>query len=286
MTRRLVKQSADARADLSRQLQPTLEMAAELLRDVARRFEFPYFHFGLRQIAGPGLPLQLMVDGGPPGFSTSVDLKATATRDALLVRAFAATKPFAWRTAVQSGDPQASELIGIWAKLGMTDGFTVPLHGPGGAVGALSLGATHPMPGSAHLRDELFKQAHWHALEAFDQITTAVRVELDEGPRQRPTSRQRQALALAACGHPLLAIAREMGVQPSTARYLISRAAEKLGVRSREEAIVRITAMDRHSRDVYPREVANQFVYYLAPPEPQLRGHLPAANRPEVAVRA
>ena len=70
---------------------------------------------------------------------------------------------------------------------------------------------------------------------------------------------------MAARGYPLFAIAEQMGVQPSTARYLISRATEKLGVRSREEAIVRMTAMDHLSRDVYPAEIANQFVYFFTP---------------------
>lgn len=284
MSKTSMRNTRGGGADLSLQLRPTLIAASKLFRGVAQRFEFPYFQFCLRTIVGPGTPLQVLIDGGPPGFQAAIDLGARETQEALLAKAFASTRPFSWQSALRSGDRVTSDLLSTWARLGMADGFTVPLHGPGGAVGVLSLASSRPLPAAVPQREQLFKDAHWDALEAFDQANTAIRAEFETDPRERPTSRQRQALALAARGYPLFAIAQQMGVQPSTARYLISRATEKLGVRSREEAIVRITAMDRLARDVYPSEIADQFVYFFTPAEQQASG-LSAQSRPGGASR-
>lgn len=70
------------------------------------------------------------------------------------------------------------------------------------------------------------------------------------GPGVHPflTQREREILGRAALGHHNKLIAHDLGIAHSTVRVLLARAASKLGVRTREEAVRMWRLADRSLR--------------------------------------
>ena len=93
--------------------------------------------------------------------------------------------------------------------------------------------------------------ARWSVVDEFDTDGRRFLVATQNAPKPMApedlSERERQVLAYAAMGHATKLIAYELGIAQSTVRVLINRAAAKLGVRSRDEA-VRAFQRPRHEK--------------------------------------
>jgi DNA-binding NarL/FixJ family response regulator len=103
-------------------------------------------------------------------------------------------------------------------------------------------------PGAA-----LDASAGWTLLDEFEADGSGfvvVRQRLGTSTRQKLlTGREREVVSLAARGHANKTIADLLGVEHSTVRVLLHRAAAKLGVRTRSDAIVRFRLEQRTHGD-------------------------------------
>ncbi|MEO8874921.1 MAG: helix-turn-helix transcriptional regulator [Polyangiaceae bacterium] len=90
--------------------------------------------------------------------------------------------------------------------------------------------------------------ARWTLVDHFENdgkryILARVNEPMPNGSH-RLTPRERQVVALAALGHHMKLVAYELGISASTARVLLSRAARKVGAKTRDELIQKIIEDD------------------------------------------
>jgi DNA-binding CsgD family transcriptional regulator len=243
-------------------LQPFMQVASAQCAQQADKFGFPYYQFIVRIVIAPGIPLQVFINGGPRGRRAS-DSRFGPIGDRILAKALVSSMPFEWSDTSSAAADASPGFGDRRVAPAMHYGFAVPLHGPFGASGVLIFGGGTAMTESRHLKDELFRHAHWAAVEFFGQFALKIREEFDRKPREQLTERQQLALALAARGQSLAEVGQALKIHISTARYLIASAAAKLGVRTREEAIVRFTLNSKHLRGLYPATVEESDVCYF-----------------------
>lgn len=84
----------------------------------------------------------------------------------------------------------------------------------------------------------------WTPVDTFEvegkRLVVLARPDADDDAPEKPfTTREREVLVLAAQGTSNKQIAFELGVSAATVRVLMARAAQKLGVRRRADAIER-----------------------------------------------
>jgi LuxR family quorum sensing-dependent transcriptional regulator len=147
--------------------------------------------------------------------------------------------PYEWRSAEFAGepDPRAREVIERAADCGMRHGFVIPIHGPGGFEGAVSLDG-----GTVELGPHINPSLHLIALYAFDRVRTIVRPIA----RERPvlTAREREVLAWAANGKSAWEIGEILNITKRTVDEHAQTAFHKLGAANRTHAVA-IALRDR-----------------------------------------
>jgi DNA-binding CsgD family transcriptional regulator len=265
--------SAQAR-DVTARLKPILDPVGQRCGADALKFGFPFYHLAIRLVVSPGIPLQIFLDGGPKELRRASDSGFGPLTDRILAKAAVTTIPFEWNDPAEPYSPFSGGVENR-QEGGMRHGVAVPLHGPFGAHGVWSLGGSAPVHASRHMLNDLLRHIQWAAMEVFGQLVLDVSDELQRKPRERLTDRQHRALALAAKGQSLAEIGKQMGIHISTARYLIATAGEKLGVATREEAIVRFTLMNKAAGGFYPQTLRQSQVYVAVQCAPQRKHNQP-----------
>jgi DNA-binding CsgD family transcriptional regulator len=152
-----------------------------------------------------------------------------------------AVQPFAWRSAEIGGaafswDKRARDFWRHAADLGIVGGITVPVHMPLSRVGAVGwLAVGHPVDLDAILQD-------WSS-----RLRLAAYLFMDHVYRERPdatgkasdavlSERELECLTWVALGKTDAEIGELIGRSPSTARFHVDSAVEKLGVNNRTRA--------------------------------------------------
>ncbi|TWT11586.1 LuxR family transcriptional regulator [Reyranella sp. CPCC 100927] len=147
--------------------------------------------------------------------------------------------PFTW-TELRADVPLPDEELPLRALVdewGLKDGFVVPIHGPGGYFGVASLVSTRELPPPSA------EQRAWLHMLSF---LTHERCRALEGVESRsrlpePLSvRERDCLRWVAAGKSDWEIGRILGIAPTTVKFHIERARNKLGVHSRAQAVARL----------------------------------------------
>lgn len=147
--------------------------------------------------------------------------------------------PFTWAElrADVPLPPEEQVLRDIVEGWGLKDGFVVPIHGPGGYLGIVSLVSTRELPPPAGER-----RAWLHALS----LAAHERCRVLEGlnpRRQLPETlsvRERDCLRWVGAGKSDWEIGRILGIAPTTVKFHVDRARRKLGVHSRAQAVAQL----------------------------------------------
>jgi DNA-binding CsgD family transcriptional regulator len=228
---------------------------------IARQLGFSYFYFMLSAMAPPGVPLRLRVDHTPPGFRTMLDEHLDGGRSPLLDQVMASLLPFLLNDVSFDRTIESFTLLERSRSFGIADALVLPLHGPRCAHGMLLLLDEALITADAFRKATLHGSAQWASMTLLHRLTTEIAGLGQKNKRRQLTPRQSEALLLASQGLTLAEIATALLVHTSTARYLIARAIEKLGVDTRAEAILRIAAITdfRQTRSdtvVYRRQTA------------------------------
>ncbi|WP_206370196.1 helix-turn-helix transcriptional regulator [Solimonas marina] len=142
-----------------------------------------------------------------------------------------ATEP-GWAARTQTA---VVPLRGPAARNGDRGPDEIPLHGPLGARALLRLPQT--FTDASQLGRLQFAATH-----VFQDVLDTAGPAANAFGREVLTDRQRSVLGGIAQGLTVKRIAIELGIEPTTVRYLLNRCIEKLGVTSREQAIVRAIA--------------------------------------------
>lgn len=143
------------------------------------------------------------------------------------------TQPFTWTEfqARQPLLPPAQEVMDTVRAWGWSEGFVVPIHGPGSFIGIVSYCGHHVAPLDPLARAVLTSIGH---------LAFARGYELHNGPEQAGvpplTAAERRVMRMVAAGSTDAEVAETLGISPNTARFHVDAVKRKLRVRTRSEA--------------------------------------------------
>jgi LuxR family transcriptional regulator, quorum-sensing system regulator BjaR1 len=193
--------------------------------------------FGFGNFNLGGLPMQCfervaVVTRWPPEYQQVYVREHYVRVSPVYWRARGSAVPFEWCSAdfARHPDPLVTRMMQDAADFGLAHGFTVPIHGPRGFEGCVSMAGTHvEMP--PHLRPGL----HLMALQAFERMRTILRPL----PRSKPalTPREREVLAWVANGKSAWEIGEILSIAKRTVDEHAQTAFRKLGAVNRTQAV-------------------------------------------------
>jgi LuxR family quorum sensing-dependent transcriptional regulator len=179
----------------------------------------------------------------PPEFFMLYVKHGYARIDPLNRRCIQSHMPFEWRSDSYrlDPDPRVAEMMRRASEFGLKDGYVVPIHGPCGYEGCVS------MAGAAlHLSDNMKASIHLMALYAFERLR-AIRGEFSDRKRSL-TPREREVLTWAAQGRSAAQISKTLKISKRTVDEHSQTAARKLGASNRTQAVA--IAMRGHMIEV------------------------------------
>ncbi len=144
---------------------------------------------------------------------------------------------YSWRTAMADRQLSPKEKV-FWeamSEFGWTDGLSIPIHGPGGQLAFVTMaGSSEPLTPIARARLQFF------ALLAHARARTLLQVDPERGPRNLLTPRELECLRKVGAGKSDRAIGEELGIARTTVKYHLEHARQKLGVRTRAQALAQL----------------------------------------------
>lgn len=145
--------------------------------------------------------------------------------------------PFVWSQAraertLSRAEAELWDTVRDW---GWEDGFSVPIHGPGGYFALVTMGGRLPDMTPA-LRDRLHLLA-WHAHERCRQVSAVTPSAVKHG---KLTLRELECLRWVASGKTDWEIAQILGLSPLTVKTHVDQARIKLDARTRSQAVARM----------------------------------------------
>lgn len=126
----------------------------------------------------------------------------------------------------------------VWDAMvewGWTDGFIVPIHGPGGYLGLVTMaGAEQPMPPA--LRGEL----HLLAFLTHERCRALIGLAMVAESQAVLTHRELECIRWVAAGKTDAEIAVLLGVSQTTVRGYVDQVRSKLSAKTRTQAVARL----------------------------------------------
>jgi LuxR family quorum sensing-dependent transcriptional regulator len=237
-----------ARSDLAREAFTFVDSLERLstLDDVTGALEHTLAHFGIETFIVFGLPTKeqpfedlVIASRWPPEFFMLYVENDYARFDPLTQSSLQSHMPFEWsaETYRADADTRVAEIMRRAADFGLKHGYLVPIHGPNGYEGCVSM-AGGELSLSAHAKLAL----HLLAIYAFDRMR---RLRGQRPDRKSPlTSREREVLGWAAKGKSASQISQALRISKRTVDEHTQTATRKLGAANRTQAVA-IALRDR-----------------------------------------
>jgi LuxR family quorum sensing-dependent transcriptional regulator len=214
--------------------------------DVANAFERAVARHGVQYFIVTGLstkgqPLEELVIASrwPSEFFMLYLENDFARFDPLILRSIQSHMPFEWQAEAYRSDanPRVAEIMRRAAEFGLRQGYLVPIHGPKGHEGCVSLAADR-----LALTAQARSAVHLMALYAFDRMR-CLRGNLPER-KILLTAREREVLWWVAAGKSAAQISQALKISKRTVDEHSQTAARKLGAANRTQAVA-IAMRDR-----------------------------------------
>jgi LuxR family quorum sensing-dependent transcriptional regulator len=220
--------------------------ALSTVGDVANAFAHAVARYGIQHFIATGLAVKgqpfedlVIASRWPAEFFMLYVENDYARFDPLIRRSMQSHMPFEWRADSyrSDGDPHVVELMRRTADFGLKQGYLVPIHGPKGYEGCVSM-AANALDLSAHAKSAV----HLMALYAFDRMRT-LRGKLPD-KKIVLTAREREVLSWVAAGKSAAQISQALKISKRTVDEHSQTAARKLGAANRTQAVA-IAMRDR-----------------------------------------
>jgi DNA-binding CsgD family transcriptional regulator len=145
--------------------------------------------------------------------------------------------PFTWLEAKAARVLSAGERE-VWseaASFGWEDGFSVPIHGPAGYFGLVTMGGKRRV-----LTQDERRHLKLLAFETHDRCRALTGLDPVTGPRAALTARELESLRWVSCGRTDAQIAGLLSISVSTVKSHVDSARHKLNARTRAHACARM----------------------------------------------
>jgi DNA-binding CsgD family transcriptional regulator len=240
---------------------PSIDCAQAHVQAFAEANEFPYFKVTLDVQKQENHFLRAEITNYPLTWLKRYRRCGYAKVDPEPAMLRASWSPFAW-DELRGRAPAARRMFEDAAMHGLGDGFTVPMHCANGESSALTLAGPR-MPEGAEARWALYFSAYRFQCVAFARLRRLLQTAPIPPSKDQLTERQRHILFLLMQGMGVKSIARHLGLHTRTIDDGLRRACLRLGVASREQAIVRALATRQiDATSLVPQAVAT-VIYYV-----------------------
>lgn len=220
-------------------LLPTVDDVANAFQEAVARHGIE--HFIATSLSTKGLAFEELVIASrwPSEFFMLYVENDYARFDPLIRRSIQSHMPFEWQADSyrSDGDPRVVEVMRRAAEFGLKHGYLVPIHGPKGYEGCVSMTAE-----KLDLWPRRRSAVHLMALYAFDRMRS-----LRGKPPERKialTAREREVLSWVAAGKSAAQISQALKISKRTVDEHSQTAARKLGAANRTQAVA-IAMRDR-----------------------------------------
>lgn len=154
--------------------------------------------------------------------------------DPVARRCFATSEPFAWSEAPydEQHEPRSHRIMQEARSFGLAEGFCVPMHLEGGALGGVSFSGQ-----SLRLDPRARRELHMLAFYAYSRLRA---IQLDR-PRPGPkaiTAREAEVLTWVASGKTAAEIAEITGLSQRTVNQHCENAQKRMGTNNRLHTVV------------------------------------------------
>ena len=214
--------------------------------DVANALEHALRRYGFQSFIVTGLPTKghpfeelVIASRWPPEFFMLYVENDYARFDPLIRLSMQSHMPFEWHAESyrSDGNPRVAEIMERAADFGLKQGYFVPIHGPKGYEGCVSMAAT-----KLDLSARAKSAVHLMALYAFDRMRR-LRGQIPD-KKALLTTREREVLSWVAAGKSAAQISQALRISKRTVDEHSQTAARKLGAANRTQAVA-IAMRDR-----------------------------------------
>lgn len=220
---------------------PSFAALGSIVADLTARLGFEYYAIGYHVIPADDASPRVGITNYPPAWRG--ELRRGLAHDPVVRAAEQRAAGFAWEdlpTLLTLTVPEKARLERA-ARHGLSNGYTVPSHVPGEALGSsnFAVGPERELP-----RGNLFLVQSLGGF-AFEAVRRLLRDEaggrlVGAGPLADPlTRRQRECLGFVARGKSDSVIADILGIRPHTVTEHIEAARRRYSVATRAQVIVR-----------------------------------------------
>ncbi|GAB4358517.1 MAG: LuxR family transcriptional regulator [Kiloniellaceae bacterium] len=160
--------------------------------------------------------------------------------DPTLHAAVGRLKPFTWREIDGRNDLSNGQrkVLNEARDHGITNGATIPIHGPDGGLSTLSV--------VSNLSERAFEEAFYHGFRDLMWLAVntheaflALAADAGEGERVRLTDRERDCLLWTARGKTAWEVGQILKISEETVLFHLKNVTRKLGVFSKHHAVVK-----------------------------------------------
>jgi DNA-binding CsgD family transcriptional regulator len=229
----------------------SIEQVRAAIKHATSVFETSYFFVVFRSGKSISPPVQLVISNYPKRFQQYFDQQRAIEFDPIVMHALTTIGAFRWDGLYRTERELALQNECI--ACGMEFGFSCGDRGPDGSQLLLCFCGSKPIAPSPEDWNQAASSAVMLASLAHRTLTRIAKRGASESTgKSRLTVAELQALQMTASAMTANQVAIKLGVKPETVRYYLSRAADKLGVRSGREAVAKALAEGLVEMRVFP----------------------------------
>lgn len=213
----------------------TVQEATAAVATLATELGFEYFQLLARFKHSDFKLATATLSNHPSEWLNQYQRNSWAASDPVLEAARSAVMPFGLDT-VKASDAVGKYILGTARQFGLDQGLAIPFHGPDGESLTLVLSG-----GESGNNQESSESIHHHCWDFLARHFTSLSTLFKPAPKtskgNKLSRREIQVLQLLANGRPLKVIATCLNISLRTVNITLKKAARKLGVVTREQAM-------------------------------------------------
>ncbi|MEO3433203.1 LuxR family transcriptional regulator [Inquilinus sp. CAU 1745] len=197
-----------------------------------------YAYLVVRPPEGPRVPFVLT--NYPEEWADRYAEQRYVSVDPIIPTAATSMAPFRWEDILRQPHAGGAQkmIINEATEIGLRNGVTVPIHGPGSGLATLSVAADVPQSRFDALWAQRRHELHLVAVYAHEQIVRHVYSDKKK-PLFKLSPRERECLLWTSRGKTAWEVCEILGISHETVTDYLKSAARKLGVYSKTHAVVR-----------------------------------------------